>query len=139
LGVPGQPEPPADRQEAEPRGVQTEKHVVITSGTGHQLLTGAIVGRKLDRQIALELPGFLGLPAIIGTTDPIVTLPRHIGETLAGSYGLRILSCPVNIPTFTVKQHWHARFHHDAANRWLRGVCAELFQQRKVRGAKRDG
>jgi len=118
---------------------ETEKHVVISSGTGHQLLTGAVVGQRLDRQIALELPGFLGLPAIIGTTDLIVTLPRHIGETLAGSYGLRILACPLVIPIFTVKQHWHARFHHDAANRWLRGICAELFQQRKVRGAKKGG
>ena len=40
---------------------QIEKHVVISSGTGHQLLTGAIVSQKLDRQIALELPGFLGI------------------------------------------------------------------------------
>jgi DNA-binding transcriptional LysR family regulator len=115
---------------------QTEKHVVISSGTGHQLLTGAVVSQKLDRQIALELPGFLGLTAIIGTTDLIVTLPRHIGETLAGAYGLRVLTCPLSIPGFTVKQHWHARFHHDAASRWLRAVCAQLFQQRKVRGAR---
>ena len=26
-----------------------------------------------------------------------------------------------------MKQHWHARFHHDRVNRWLRGVVAELF------------
>ncbi len=66
----------------------------------------------------------------------IATLPRHIGETLAGFYGLRVLPCPVEIPGFTVKQHWHARYHNDAANRWLRGVCAELFQQRAVRSGR---
>jgi len=114
---------------------QAESHVVIAAGTGHQLLTAAVRGLKLDHRIALELPGFLGLPAIIGTTDLIATLPRHIGETLAGFYDLRVLACPVEIPGFTVKQHWHARYHHDEANRWLREVCAELFQQREVRRA----
>ena len=79
------------------------------------------------RDRLLKLPGFLGLSAIVSTTDLLATLPRHIGETLARAAGLQVLPCPVPVPSFVVKQHWHARFHHDAANRWLRGVCAELF------------
>lgn len=113
-----------------------EAHVVIQAGTGHQLLTAAMEQQGIKRQIALELPGFLGLPAIIGTTDLIVVLPRHIGETLAVAYGLQVLACPVAIPCFTVKQYWHARFHQDPASQWLRDVCAKLFQQREVRGAR---
>jgi hypothetical protein len=34
----------------------------------------------------------------------------------------------------SVKQYWHARVHHDPASQWLRGVCADLFQQHEVRG-----
>jgi hypothetical protein len=60
-------------------------------------------------------------------------LPRQIGETLARFGGLAVFPCPVPIPIFTVKQHWHARYHHDAANRWLRGVCAGLFMQQGAR------
>lgn len=112
---------------------QSEEHIGIVSGTGAQLLAAAMERQKIERRLTLELPGFLGLPAIIGATDLIATLPRHIGETLAGFYGLRVLPCPVEIAGFTVKQHWHARFHHDSGNRWLREVCAELFQQREVR------
>lgn len=81
----------------------------------------------------LELPGFLGLPAIVSTTDLIATLPRQIGETLARVGGLAVWPCPVPVAGFTVKQHWHARYHHDPANRWLRGVCAELFMQQGPR------
>jgi DNA-binding transcriptional LysR family regulator len=114
---------------------QAEEHIGIVSGTGAQLLSAAVEKQKIGRRLALELPGFLGLPAIIGTTDLIATLPRHIGETLAGLYGLRVLPCPLEIPGFTVKQHWHARSHHDVANRWLREVCTGLFQQREVRRA----
>jgi len=29
-------------------------------------------------------------------------------------------------PTFAIKQHWHERYHHDPANRWLRSVVSDL-------------
>lgn len=106
-----------------------EAHIGIVSGTGYQLLDGALKAQGITRRVLLELPGFLGLSAILSTNDLVATLPRHIGETLARAAGLRVLECPIAIPSFTVKQYWHARYHHDAANRWLRGICAELFLQ----------
>ena len=93
------------------------------------MLGSAVASQHLTRRIRLELPGFLRLSAILTTSDLIVTLPRHIGETLARAAGLRVLPCPFEIPGFTVKQYWHARYHHDANSRWLRGICAELFMK----------
>ncbi len=118
------------------RRYQAEPHAGIVSGTGHQLLAAALKERNIRRNVQLELPGFLGLPAILSTTDLIATLPRHIGETLARSADLQVLKCPLPIPTFQVKQHWHARFHHDATNRWLRGVCAALFMRDDAKAAR---
>jgi DNA-binding transcriptional LysR family regulator len=111
-----------------------EAHVDVLGGTAHELLAEALEREGVARNVALELPGFLGLPAIVGTTDLIATLPRHIGETLAHFYGLQAIPCPLEVTTFTVKQYWHVRVHHDPASQWLRGVCAALFQQREVRG-----
>ena len=108
---------------------QAEAHIGIVSGTGYQSLDKTVAQQRIRREIRLELPGFLGLAAILSTTDLVATLPRHIGETLARTAGLRTLPCPMAIPGFTVKQHWHERYHHDGANRWLRGVCAELFMR----------
>jgi DNA-binding transcriptional LysR family regulator len=116
------------------RAYQAEAHVGVAGGTGQGLLDAALRRGKIERRVLLELPGFLGLAAIISTTDLIATLPRHIGETLARSAGLNVQPCPVPIPSFTVKQHWHARYHHDVANRWLRGVCIGLFRQRSAAG-----
>jgi DNA-binding transcriptional LysR family regulator len=116
-----------------------EGHVFIHSGTGHQLLDDALQKQRIVLDVVLELPGFLGLPAIVGTTDLLATLPRHIGETLAHNYGLRVLTCPLSVSGFSVKQYWHARFHHDSANQWLRSICAELFQQQEVRGLYPSG
>ena len=106
---------------------QQESHIGIVSGTGHRLLDAALVRQHIARRVVLELPGFLGLAAIISSTDLLITLPRHIGETLARIGGLKVFTCPFPIPSFTVKQHWHARYHRDAGNRWLREVCAALF------------
>jgi DNA-binding transcriptional LysR family regulator len=120
------------------KAYRQESHVEIVSGTGHQLLDRALAGEGFERQVALKLPGFLGLPAILSATDLIATLPRHIGETLAQGGGLQVLRCPVPLPGFTVKQHWHARYHHDPASRWLRQVVAELFMgsQQPIRGRR---
>ncbi|MDE1166143.1 MAG: LysR family transcriptional regulator [Pseudomonas sp.] len=105
-----------------------EGHVLVSAGTGQKLLEAGLARMAVERRIILELPGFLGLGAIIGTTDLIATLPRHIGETLAAMHHLAVHDCPVAIEGFSVKQHWHARYHLDSGNRWLRGVMLALFK-----------
>jgi DNA-binding transcriptional LysR family regulator len=104
-----------------------EAHVLIAAGTGAVLQSEALKRQRINRRVLLELPGFLGLPSILANTDLIVTLPRQIGETLARLGGLKVINCPISISSFKVKQHWHARYHNDPANRWLRGLCADLF------------
>ncbi|MDM0055996.1 LysR family transcriptional regulator [Variovorax fucosicus] len=112
------------------RDYKAEAHVGIAGGTGGQLLEAALARHRIERRVQLELPGFLGLAAIVATTDLVATLPRHIGETLARTGGLTVFPCPLPVPPFTVKQHWHARYHEDPANRWLRELCARLFAAR---------
>ncbi|AOI80567.1 LysR family transcriptional regulator [Burkholderia sp. NRF60-BP8] len=106
---------------------RSEGHVAITAGTGAQLLEQALRQARIERDVVLELPGFLGLGAIVQTTDLITTLPRHIGETLAQVNDLAVHACPIPVDGFAVRQHWHARYHHEAGNRWLRGVVIRLF------------
>lgn len=114
----------------------SESHVGIVSGTGAQLLEVGLQRIGQQRKIHLALPGFLGLSAILLSSDLLATLPRHIGETLARSAGLKVWPCPLPIEGFTVKQYWHTRYHQDPANRWLRAICTELFQTSK-RAAKK--
>jgi DNA-binding transcriptional LysR family regulator len=104
-----------------------EDHVAVTGGTGAQLLEDAMARRGVRRNVVLELPGFLGLSGIVSATDLIATLPRQIGETLAGLAGVKVLECPIRVPSVNIQQHWHARYHHDPGNQWLRGVVAKVF------------
>lgn len=107
---------------------RAEGHVQISAGTGQKLLEAGLARAGIERRIMLELPAFLGLGMIVGSTDLVATLPRHIGQTLADMHGLQVHDCPIAVEGFTVKQHWHARYHQDDGNRWLREVIRELFQ-----------
>ncbi len=106
-------------------------HVSIAYGTGSTLLEAALLRERVVRRVPVQLPGFLGLPAIVSASDLIATLPRNIGETLAAAGGLVLHPCPIPVRGFKVKQHWHARFHQDPASAWLRRTCALLFQARR--------
>jgi DNA-binding transcriptional LysR family regulator len=121
------PQHPRIARQLDVRQYKDEAHIGIVGGTGAQLLAAALERHRIERRVVLELPGFLGLAAILSTTDLIATLPRHIGETLAAASGVRVYDCPVAVPSFTVKQHWHARYHHEPGNRWLRGLVATLY------------
>jgi DNA-binding transcriptional LysR family regulator len=112
------------------RDFEAEAHIGIVGGTGVQLLEAALLRHRVERRILLELPGFLGLAAIVSSTDLVATVPRQIGETLARANGLAVVECPVPVPSFTVKQHWHARYRQDPANRWLRMLCEQLFARK---------
>ncbi len=116
-----------------------EGHVSIAAGTGATLLQRALVAHGIERRVVLELPGFLGLGAIIGSTDLLATLPRHIGTTLAHGTtlaqgnglahgnGLALWPCPLPVDRFEVAQYWHPRFDNEPGSRWLRDLVAELF------------
>ncbi|PVZ20443.1 MULTISPECIES: LysR family transcriptional regulator [unclassified Pseudomonas] len=104
------------------------QHVVTAPGQGHQRLEHALREQGIERTVRVRLPGFLGLPALLLASDLIATVPELIGRTLARSVGLQALPCPIDLPRFPVKQHWHTRYHQDAGNRWLRNLCAQLFQ-----------
>ena len=59
-----------------------------------------MASQQLTRRTRLELPGFVGLSAILSTSDLVATLPRPVGETLARATGpgsLRVLACPFDI------------------------------------------
>jgi DNA-binding transcriptional LysR family regulator len=109
------------------RGYREAEHVVTAAGTGAADLEAALARARVERRVMLSLPGFLGLAAIVSASDLVATLPRTIGELLARNAGLRVLACPFPVPSFTVKQYWHGRFHQDPANRWLREQVAALL------------
>jgi DNA-binding transcriptional LysR family regulator len=105
-----------------------ESHLeFVTSGTGHWIVEKTLEDKKIQPRIALRLPNFLGMAAIVASTDLIATVPQRLAAMLAKSSNIRMFTPPISIPTFAVKQHWHVRFHKDPRNIWMRETVANLF------------
>lgn len=102
--------------------------VVATAGTGHEAtIDRAVAKHRLN--ISLTLPHFMALPLLVSQTDYVVIVPRRLALVFAGYGNLKIIESPIKIPSFEIKQHWHERYHHDPASRWLRALVSELFLQ----------
>jgi DNA-binding transcriptional LysR family regulator len=107
---------------------EAEDHaVVMTSGTGHMFVDKELARQNITRKVAVRLPNFLGVAFVIESTDLLVTIPARLGEMLTGRGDFVAYPVPFPLPEYSVKQHWHERYHEDPANRWLRGVVWTLL------------
>ena len=108
----------------------SEGHIQVkSSGTGHFIVDKVLAEKGITRNVVLQLPSFLGVARIVAKTELIVTVPYLYGLAMLDQEEVNVLQSPVKLPSFSVKQHWHERFHEDAANRWMRKVIAKLFVQ----------
>ncbi|MES1265719.1 MAG: LysR substrate-binding domain-containing protein, partial [Variovorax sp.] len=109
----------------------SEGHIVVTmSGTGHSIVDKALAELKLQPNVALRLPSFLGVARIVAQTELLGVVPRGLGEACAAQEKVKVLPPPVKFPSYPVNLHWHERFHTDAGNQWIRQVMADLFTRK---------
>jgi DNA-binding transcriptional LysR family regulator len=109
---------------------QNESHLAIsTSGTGHGIVERTIETKSIHRHIALTVPSFLGIASLLTSTDYLAILPGQLAEHLARPGNIKMLRLPFHLPPYVIMQHWHERYTHDPAVRWLRGQIAELFSE----------
>ncbi len=106
-----------------------EDHIIVTtSGTGHAIVEKVLAKKGYARRVALKVPSFLGVARLVAQTELLVIVPRQLGNALARQERVRLFAPPVPLPPYAVKQHWHERFHTDAANAWLRKTLAQVMQ-----------
>ena len=80
------------------------------------------------RRIYLSTPHFLTVPMIIEQNPELIaTVPRELATKFASYKSIRMVETPVSVPPFGIRQFWHPRFQHDAANGWLRALVKETF------------
>lgn len=104
--------------------------VVAAEGAGHEAaLERAFARERLRRRATLTIPHFMAMPVVIAKTDCIAMVPRRLALAFAGLPGLRLLEPPIRIPPIEIRQHWHERYHHDPANKWMRSLVAALFAE----------
>jgi DNA-binding transcriptional LysR family regulator len=116
-----------DREAMSLQDFEAAQHIVVVAGgTGHAIVDDTIERRNVKRNVRLSVPHFVALGHILSTTDLIATAPeRYVREGMA-PFKLKYLPHPVPFPEFDVNLFWHAKFHKEPGNQWLRSVIAEL-------------
>jgi DNA-binding transcriptional LysR family regulator len=102
------------------------QHVTITApARTDEMVRHALGRRTVHRKVALAVPFYLTLPAVLSKTDMIAAMPETV-RTFAKVWDLKTVPLPFKIPPVSMGQFWHERSHHDAGHRWLRNTLAEL-------------
>lgn len=109
---------------------QKETHLAVaTSGTAHGIVERTLEAKGIARRVGLTVPSFLGIASILTSTDYLVILPAQLAHHLAGPGSIKVLRLPFHMPSYVIMQHWHERYTHDPAVRWLRSVMVDLFAE----------
>lgn len=93
-----------------------------------------VLNRTLERKgyaarmhVKLRVAHILTLLHIVRNSDLIATVPTEAAEQLAASGQVCAHALPFDTPQFSLRQHWHERFHQEPANQWLRALIRESF------------
>jgi len=102
---------------------------VIAANTGHGDADVLMTRLGIKRSVRLEVPHFAAVGHILERTDLLATVPQRFASISQEHFALTALPHPVPFPEFSVNMLWHARYHRDPANRWLRQLIFDLFSE----------
>jgi len=104
------------------------EHVVVeAAGTGHGRVDEALQRRGIQRTVRLRVPHFVAVGHILAGTDMIATLPLRLAEKIVEPFSLVWVKHPAPLPDTAITLFWHARYHQDPANQWLRELIFRMF------------
>lgn len=119
-----------DKRTVRLKDFEAVDHVVVTAaGTGHAKVDEILARQGVRRNIRLRVPHFVALADIVQSTDLVATVTEKFAQRSAACFGLKYIRHPVALPEIQINLFWHARYHRDPANQWLRGLIFELFSE----------
>lgn len=107
---------------------------IAPSGTPGGVLDDALDRLGRSRRVMMRTAGFLSAPAIVASSDLILTAPSRVLTPLARPFHLRLMPTPLALPSVAIWQGWHPRVHEDPAHAWFRAQVAAA-----LRGDDDDG
>ena len=97
-------------------------HIRVSAGNADALVEQALTRKRLHRTVQLRLGSYHVASEIVSRTDMLAVIPLK-----AITPAVQAVPLPFQVDQAEVRQFWHRRAHHDAANKWLRGVLAAAF------------
>ena len=111
------------------------QHVVVVSeGTGHVKVDELLERGGVARNVVLTVPHFVAVGHILQNSDMVATVPERLAQALVGPFGLAYIKHPAPLPEIAINMFWHAKYHKDPANEWLRGMVFRLHADQSSSG-----
>jgi DNA-binding transcriptional LysR family regulator len=98
-------------------------HVAVT-GVGARLVDAWLARQGLSRRIALTLPNFAGLVAIVQNSDLCAVLPETWVSLYSAHGSLATAPLPFDV-NYTIDLLWRVLDERDGGHRWLRELIAD--------------
>jgi DNA-binding transcriptional LysR family regulator len=106
-----------------------EIHALVSSrGRVAGNVDAVLLEQGSQRYVGVTLPHILAIPAVIASTDLIVTIASRIANHFATDYALKTFSPPIALDSFEIAMAWPNRMTHDPAIQWLRSELMEIGQ-----------
>ena len=121
---------PLDKPRITPAEFSAAEHVIVAAaGTGHNKMNEVLDRAGARRAVHLRVPHFVAVADILHTTNLVATVPEHFAKRGVAFFGLRYVTHPIKLPAIQINLYWHARFHRDPANQWLRTLLFDMFAE----------
>jgi len=112
---------------------QAEHVVVVSAGTGHAKVDESIERKGIRRNIRLTVPHFVAVGHILSTTNMLATVPALYAQQCLAPFNLRAMKHPVPLPETGINLFWHAKFHKEPGNQWMRRLIFDNFSAKPKR------
>jgi DNA-binding transcriptional LysR family regulator len=105
-------------------------HLLIApAGNPGSRVDSLLAARGLARRVVVRVHTFLSAPAIVASSDLVLTAPSRVLEPVARPFRLRLLPPPLAVPDISLFVAWHPRVDDDPAHAWFRGMLVRASQR----------
>jgi DNA-binding transcriptional LysR family regulator len=105
--------------------------VVVAAGTGHSRVD-AMLQDSVPRRVRLRVPHFVAVGHLLSETEMIATVPERFALRCVGPFELTYVTHPAKLPEIAINVFWHAKFHREPGNQWLRTLIFNTFSSPTV-------
>jgi DNA-binding transcriptional LysR family regulator len=126
---------PLDKRRLSLAEFSAAQHVVVVSeGTGHGKVDELLERGGVTRNVVLTVPHFVAVGHLLQGSDMVATVPERLAQALIGPFGLTFAKHPAPLPEIAINLFWHAKYHKDPANEWLRSLVFRLHADHSAAG-----
>ncbi|RJF80639.1 LysR family transcriptional regulator [Oleomonas cavernae] len=108
-------------------GYLAHRHLLVSAVASRiGAVDRVLAERGLSRRLGPVVSHYLAAGVMVAGSDLLVTLPRSVGEVLAGAFALATRALPLALPAMRLAMIWHRRDDEAPLHRWLRKELAAL-------------